>query len=301
MASNAAAIRVEIEQMLRDRQVDAGSVLLTGLVGRGIQASRSPIMHELEARRLGINYAYLLIDFDTFGFADDALGDVLKVARELGFHGLNATHPFKTKVIDLLDGLSPEAAAIGAVNTVVFGPERAVGHNTDIWGFAESMRQNLADVACRRVVQFGAGGAGAAVAYALSQYGVQELVIIDKDAERAEKLAASLNGIKGCSMRASSNVHEIKATDGVVNTSPVGMAKYPGTPFDVALLTPAHWVADVIYFPLETELIHAAKAIGCRTMPGIGMAIGQAVRAFELFTGQTADMHQMTAHFEAAA
>jgi shikimate dehydrogenase len=93
----------------------------------------------------------------------------------------------------------------------------------------------------------------------------------------------------------------VRMANGIVNTTPVGMAKYPGTPFDTALLTAEKWVADIIYFPTETELLVAARAIGCRTLPGIGMAIYQAVRAFELFTGRKADRRAMADHFEAAA
>ena len=299
MAVDAEAIHTSMEQLLEARHIDGDTALLTGLVGRGIQASRSPIMHELEAQRLGIRHAYILIDFDKLGLPDDALSTVLTTARKLGFRGLNITHPFKTQVIPFLDTLSPEASAARAVNTVVFEPAGTVGHNTDIWGFGESLRQKLADVPRKRVVQFGAGGAGAAVAYALCQFGVEELIIIDAVNARAEALASSLNGFNGCRITAGADASAIQSADGVVNTTPVGMSKYPGMPFDVDMLRPHHWVADVIYFPLETELIRSASAIGCRTMPGIGMAIGQAVRAFELFTGRAADMQQMTAHFEA--
>ena len=138
-----------------------------GLLGRGIGSSRSPIMHEREGARLGLDYAYHLIDFDRLGLEDANLGPVIEEAEALGFSGLNITHPFKQSVLPFLTALSPESAAIGAVNTVVLKDGARIGHNTDSWGFAEGFREGLPDCPRRHVLQLGAGGAGAAVAYAL--------------------------------------------------------------------------------------------------------------------------------------
>lgn len=276
--------------------------VLIGLAGRGIQSSRTPGMHEREARRLGIGYSYLLLDFDRLGLPDEAIGEVIDAARQAGFSGLNVTHPFKQAAIPSLDRLSPEAAAIGAVNTVVFAAGGKEGHNTDSWGFAESFREDMAGVALDRVAMFGAGGAGAAVAHALMELGVKELAIVDSDEGRADMLAARMAATFGARVRAGQGAAAVvHAADGIVNTTPVGMAKYPGTPFDAALLDPSKWVADIIYFPAETELLRRARAAGCRVLPGIGMAIYQAVRAFELFSGRKADRVAMARHFEAAA
>jgi shikimate dehydrogenase len=279
-----------------------GDRVVIGLVGRGIQSSRTPGMHEREARRLGIDYSYLLLDFDRLMLSDEALGEVVNAARAAGFQGLNVTHPFKQAVIPALDALSPEARAVGAVNTVVFGDGGGMGHNTDSWGFAESFREAMPGVAVDRVAMFGAGGAGAAVAHALLELGTARLSVVDSDAGRARELVARMGVLFGDRVQASQDAAAaVREATGIVNTTPVGMAKYPGTPFDTALLTPDKWVADIIYFPAETELLRAARAIGCRTLPGIGMAIYQAVRAFELFTGRPADRHAMADHFEAAA
>jgi shikimate dehydrogenase len=275
--------------------------VLVGLAGRGIQSSRTPGMHEREARRLGIGFSYLLLDFDQLGLADEAIGDVVTAAQAAGFHGLNITHPFKQSVIPMLDALSPEARAIGAVNTVVFGDGRT-GHNTDSWGFAESFREQMGGVPADTVAMFGAGGAGAAVAHALIELGVGRLTIIDSDATKAADLASRMRAAFPDRVEVSTDqAAAVRAASGVVNTTPVGMAKYPGTPFDTALLAPEKWVADIVYFPSETELLRKAAAIGCRTLPGTGMAIYQAVRAFELFTGRKADRSAMADHFEAAA
>jgi len=280
----------------------AAPSILVGLIGRGIQLSRTPAMHEQEAARLGLDCTYVLVDFDVLGLADAALADILAAGAALGFQGFNVTHPFKQAIVAELDALAPEAAAIGAVNTVVYGAGRTTGHNTDSWGFAENFRRGLGEAGRALVVQFGAGGAGAAVAHALLELGVQQLGIYDRDGARAQALAERMRAGRGDRVRALGNGAEaLPAADGVVNTTPVGMAKYPGVPFPAAHLEARHWVAEIIYIPEETELLRAARALGCRTLSGTGMAIGQAVRAFELFTGRKSTMASMACHFETAA
>jgi len=287
----------------KPKAADAGSSgsVQVGLVGRGIQLSRSPVMHEREGVRLGISYSYVLIDFDRLGLADNALGNVIAAADKMGFAGLNITHPFKQDVIQHLDWLAPEASAIGAVNTVVFSNGARQGHNTDSWGFAESFREAMIRCSLGCIVQFGAGGAGAAVACALIELGVGELRIVDSDRERAHRLAERIAAGFGKQVLAETDVAgAIAAADGIVNTTPVGMAKYPGMPFPAGLLRAHHWVAEIIYFPEETELLKRARALGCRALTGTGMAVYQAVRAFELFTGMAPDRTAMAGHFEAA-
>jgi shikimate dehydrogenase len=295
-SQSAQPLRVSV---LHNRLPEPGGTTI-GLVGRGIASSLSPLMHEREGARQGLDYRYHLIDFDRLGLDDEHLPDVLTEARDLGFAGLNVTYPFKQAVLPLLDDLAPDAAAIGAVNTVVLG-ERTVGHNTDCWGFAESFRRDLPDVARGRVLQLGSGGAGAAVSQALLQCGAERLDIYDTDAARAKTLAARLQRLLGADVRAVADVSTAAAdADGIVNATPVGMSKHPGLPIDPALLESRHWVADVVYFPLETALIRQARALGCRVLPGGGMAVYQAVRAFALFTGLKPDAATMAATFRAA-
>jgi shikimate dehydrogenase len=281
----------------------AGAAQFTvGLVGRGIGSSRSPAMHEREGARMGLGYLYVLLDFDRLDLSDAQLGEVISAAQAAGFAGLNVTHPFKQAVIPLLDALSPEASAIGAVNTVLLQGGRRVGHNTDSWGFAESFRESLGDAPAERVLQFGAGGAGAAVAHALMTQRVRQLAICDIDVPRAEALRKKLVDRFGLRVTvARPEEAELAGVDGVVNTTPMGMAKYPGLPFDRALLEKRHWVAEIVYFPAETELLRHARSLGCRTLAGTGMAVYQAVKAFELFTGLAPDRDSMIAHFRAAA
>ncbi|HEV2516315.1 MAG TPA: shikimate dehydrogenase [Devosia sp.] len=277
-----------------------GRQFVVGLLGRGIQASKTPRMHELEGRRIGFDYTYVLIDFDTLGLADHDLGAMIELAEALGFAGLNVTHPFKQAVLPLLDDLAPEAAAIGAVNTVVFGTGRRLGHNTDSWGFAESFREGLAGASMEAIVQFGAGGAGAAVGHALLSLGGRKLTLCETELDRAKRLAERLGERFGAEVEVTDDpAIGLAGATGVVNTTPVGMAKYPGLAFPGELLRASHWVAEIIYFPADTALLQAARRLGCRTLGGTGMAVYQAVKAFELFTGTAPDRAAMLAHFEA--
>lgn len=274
--------------------------VLAGLIGAGIQASRTPALHEREGDAQGMRYLYRLIDLDALKLDSGALPDLLKAAERMDFTGLNITFPCKQAIIPLLDELSPEARGIGAVNTVVLKNGKRIGHNTDCLGFAEGFRRGLGDVARQRVVQMGAGGAGAAVAHALLAEGVQTLSIFDVEVSRAEALANNLNQHFGAGhARAGHDLASAMAdANGLVNTTPMGMAKLPGMPVPVELLRGELWVAEIVYFPLETELLRNARSLGCRTLDGGNMAVFQAVKAFELFSGVAPDAQRMLAHFQ---
>ncbi|WP_223480587.1 MULTISPECIES: shikimate dehydrogenase [unclassified Pseudomonas] len=276
------------------------NAVLAGLIGAGIQASRTPALHEHEGDAQGVRYLYRLIDLDQLKLDSSALPDLLMAAERMNFTGLNITFPCKQSIIPLLDELSPEARGIGAVNTVVLKDGRRIGHNTDCLGFAEGFRRGLQGVALERVVQMGAGGAGAAVAHALLSEGVQRLSIFDVEISRAQSLADNLNQHFGAGRAVAG--HDLPNTlaqaDGLVNTTPMGMKKLPGMPVPVELLRPQLWVAEIVYFPLETELLRNARALGCRTLDGGNMAVFQAVKAFELFSGVVPDAQRMLAHFQ---
>lgn len=275
-------------------------VILAGLIGAGIQASRTPALHEHEGNAQGLRYLYQLIDLDQLRLDSTALPDLLQAAERMNYTGLNITFPCKQAVIPLLDELSPEARGIGAVNTVVLKDGKRVGHNTDCLGFAEGFRRGLTDAARERVVQMGAGGAGAAVAHALLSEGVPQLTIFDVDRERAESLANNLNQHFGASRAQAGGdlPGALAQAEGLVNTTPMGMAKLPGSPVPAGLLRREMWVAEIVYFPLETELLRDARALGCRTLDGGNMAVFQAVKAFELFSGVVPDAQRMLAHFQ---
>jgi shikimate dehydrogenase len=280
--------------------VSSGGTVLVGLLGKGIQLSRTPAMHEAEGRAIGIPYVYRLLDTDRMRPPLSEVSDILRCAEDLGFSGLNVTFPYKQVVLPLLDELSPAARSVGSVNTIVFRDGRRFGHNTDMWGFAESFRLGLPGARRRHVLLLGAGGAGAAVAHALLESGVERLSIADPETGRAQVLADRLRGFFGEERCDATQAATVAAdVDGIVNATPVGMAKMPGTPIDPGQVGAATWVADIIYFPLETELLRLARLKGCRTLPGDGMALFQAVRAFELFSGVRPDTDRMRAAFVA--
>ena len=272
---------------------------LTGLIGKGISRSKSPALHQHEAAALGLRCLYQLLDLTALGLGVEDLPRLLDSAELTGFAGLNITHPCKQAVIPLLHELSEEARAIGAVNTVRFADGRRYGFNTDAQGFAESFQRGLPDAARDRVVQIGAGGAGAATAYALLKLGVGQLSVFDVDAGRAGTLAANLGKIFGSGRIAAAPdlPGALAVANGLVQATPVGTREHPGLPVSERLLRPDLWVAEIVYFPLETPLLKRARALGCRTLDGGGMAVFQAAAAFEIFTGCKADRERMLQHF----
>ena len=268
---------------------------LIGLIGSGIQASRTPEMHMLEANRQGLRYVYKLIDLEKLGLGVEALPDLLAAAERLGFDGLNITHPCKQAVIPLLTDLSAEARAIGAVNTVVLRDGKRAGHNTDCTGFAEGFRRGMTGARLDRVVLLGAGGAGAAIAHAALALGIEHLTIFDIDTAKAAHLANALGTSRVA--HGTNLANALADADGLIHATPTGMAQHPGLPLPATLLRPEVWVAEIVYFPLETELLRTARRIGCRTLNGSGMAVFQAVDAFRLFTGIQPDAERMLRSF----
>lgn len=251
-------------------------------------------MHVHEAAAHGLDAEYRLIDLDVLGLQVDALPAVLAEAEAQGFDGLNITHPCKQAVLPLLDEISDDARELGAVNTVLLSGGRRVGHNTDWWAFRESMRDGLPQARLDRVAQFGAGGAGAATAYAMLTMGAGVLNVVDVEPARAAGLADAMTRVFGPGRVAAVNaLAAVAGADGIVQATPIGMASHPGTPFDPSLLRAEQWLAEVIYFPRDTELLRAARERGCATLDGSGMAVYQAVKAFELFTGLPADPERM--------
>lgn len=275
------------------------SKLLAGLIGRGIQHSMTPALQEREAQEHGIRLHYQLVDLAGADKVD--LPEVVAVMRAIGFAGFNVTFPYKQAILPLLDDLSEEAHAMGAVNTVVNVDGKLVGHNTDGAGWAWGFRRALPDADLARVVLLGAGGAGSAVADAVLRLGADRLTVVDIDPARVATLAAQLNARHGAGRVAASTdiAAALKEATGLIHATPIGMSSMPGMPLPEHLLRPSLWVSEVVYFPLETALLKAARARGCATADGGGMAVGQAIGAFRLFTGLEPDPARMDAHFRA--
>jgi len=277
--------------------VDASGegTVLVGLIGAGIGASLSPSLHEREAALLGFDYEYRLLDIEELGRPAEDVGALVRDAREDGLSGLNITHPCKQLVVPELDALSPEAEALGAVNTVVFDDDRLVGHNTDASGFREAFARRLPGARTDRVVLLGAGGAGAAVGQALLAGGAGEVTIIDVERERADALADRLDA-RSADMEALPEL--LARADGLVHATPTGMEAHPGSAVPAELLDPRLWVAEVVYMPIETQLLEDARERGCRTLDGAAMVALQAAGSLELFTGARPDRDRMLEHVD---
>jgi len=264
-----------------------------GLIGSGIGPSLSPALHEREARELGVAYRYELLDLDELKVPPEAVGDLLRKARDLGYRGLNITHPCKQLVLPHLDQLSPDAVAVGAVNTVVFDEQGTTGHNTDWTGFRDGLLSGLPGATRERVVLLGAGGAGAAAAYALLTIGTATVHVVDVDAARATRLAAALTAQFGADRAEGAGPAELAdrlaTADGLVHATPVGMAEHPGLPLPAALLRPDLWVAEIVYRPLNTALLVAARSTGCAVVDGGRMLVHQAATGMSLFLGHRSD------------
>lgn len=270
-----------------------------GLIGADIQLSKSPALHMREGAAHGLDYSYELVDVVARKLPESALPDLLNELESRGFAGTNITHPFKQAVLPHLHELSDDARMLGAVNTVVFKDGRRIGHNTDWYGFYESFMRGLPDAKRDRALLVGAGGAGVAVAHAALKLGITHLDICDRDFSRAEHLAAELNARfgEGHAFAVKDPADSLPFADGLIHATPMGMPAHPGMPVKADLLEQRHWVADIVYMPLVTELLATATQKGCRTLPGGGMTVFQAVGAFRLFCGREPDADRMTAHF----
>ena len=275
---------------------------LAGLIGQGVGPSLTPELHEREAQRQGLRYVYKVVELPAGPLDTQRLERLLAGAIELGFDGLNVTHPVKQAMVPLVDDRDSAVESIGALNTVLIRGGRTTGHNTDVTGFFKAFELGLPGVDLDRVVLLGAGGAGTAVAHALVRLGVKQLLVVDPDRERAETLRRSLGAlaiqVELAAVSGSGLSDALAMSAGVVNASPMGMASHPGSPVPERLLRPDLWLADIVYRPIDTPLLRAARGAGCIVLNGAGMAVHQAADAFELITGRPADRAAMTRDFD---
>jgi len=277
--------------------------MLVGLIGRNIQGSLSPALFAEAFVEAGIDGFYHLMDVDRL--PGRRLPQLLEAIKAAGFAGANITYPFKQEIIPLLDAVDQEAAQVGAVNTVANAPDgRTTGYNFDRPGWRNSFVETLGAASARgkTVVLIGAGGAGRAVVFALMDLGAAVVVLHDLDTARAATLQADVAkhyGDARCRL-AGDLAREIAAADGVVNATQTGMTGFPGTPVPVAALKSAHWTADVIYTPAETEFLKAARGKGARVLNGASMCVHQAAEAFKQLTGVAPDIARLRRAFAAA-
>lgn len=266
------------------------------LIGDGIGPSLTPPMHEREGRELGLDYSYERVDLAAAEAVDLAV--VLSDLEARGFAAANVTHPYKQRILEHVDEAGDEVRRIGSANLVLLGGRR-VARNTDCTGFRAGLEEFLADRPRGRVLQVGAGGAGLATAYSLVGMGFDEVVIHDLDPAAAGALVDRFSGTSGGALRSSGGGLDswLGGVDGVVHVTPVGMAEHPGAAFAPEDLAAGAWVAEVVYRPLETELLRRARAAGHPVLDGGLMAVGQAADSIALITGRTPDRGRMLAHF----
>ncbi|GAA3756573.1 shikimate dehydrogenase [Microbacterium kribbense] len=274
---------------------------MVGLIGEGIGPSLSPALHTQEARSLGIDYEYRLFDLAQLHRPPESVGEILHELSDNGYCAVNITYPCKQLVLQHLDEIDENARRLGAVNLVLIRDGRFTGFNTDWVGFRDGVVDGLPGRRLDHIVQFGGGGAGSAAAYAMLSLGTIRLTLADIDPRRMAELADRLRAsypdrqIEAISVQGAEPV--MRQVDGAINATPLGMSNHPGTAFDVTRLRPDAWVADVVYFPIETQLLREARSTGHEVLDGGRMNVGQAVEGMRLITGIRPDAARMRAHF----
>lgn len=260
----------------------SGKARLAGVIGWPVGHSRSPRLHGYWLRSLSVDGAYVPLPVRPEDFAE-----VLCALPKMGFRGANITVPHKEQALALCDEVEPLAARIGAVNTLVVMPDgRIQGRNTDAFGFLENLRRGAPSWRpdAGPAVVLGAGGASRAVLAALLDAGVPEIRLLNRSPERAERVAAEMGG----PIRVLAWERRAAALEGaalLVNTTTLGMSGQPPLDLNLAALPPSAVVNDIVYVPLETDLLRAAKARGNVVVDGLGMLLWQAVPGFEAWFG----------------
>ena len=267
-----------------------GHTKLTGLLGSPVSHSISPLMHNEAFRLLDLNYVYLCFDVP-----EANLADTVKGLRCMNIAGFNCTMPDKTKICELIDDLSDAAHMIGAVNTVVNKNGRLVGHNTDVIGYMQAVKEAGHDIIGKEMTLLGAGGAATAIAVQAALDGVSTLHIFNRKGrswERALKLADTINANTSCKAVVSDLADEaslrqaLEVSTILTNATSLGMAPH------AELI-----VSDIIYNPKQTRLLQMASANGCATFNGLYMLLFQGAEAFRLWTGKEMPIEPIREHY----
>lgn len=262
---------------------------VVGVLGYPVRHSLSPVMHNAAFAALGFNWVYL-----AFEAPPERLADAIGGMRALGMRGLNLTIPHKEAACRLVDRLTPQAEAIGAVNTLFWDGDTLVGDNTDAEGFLRSLLEAGVEPRGQRVLVVGAGGSARAVVYALRQQGAS-VWVANRNLARAELLTQRYGAEGVLPLESAALTPELARFDGVVSCTPLGMQPNEATmpPLPLEQL-PAHaWVCDLVYRPLETRLLREARAHELKTISGLGMLLWQGALAFERWTGVSAPVEVM--------
>lgn len=267
--------------------------LLLGLIGDNIVASRAPALHRLAGRLSGLEVRYdrliparMDLDFD----------GVFARCTETGYRGINVTYPYKERAAGKVTIQDPLVSAIGAVNTVMFGPDGPKGFNTDYSGFVAAYRAEMGDrTAPGPVCMIGAGGVGKAVAFGLVALGLEDIRIVERDLDKAEALAEALcaaqPGLR--TLVTDDPAQAVAEAKGLINCTPVGMVGYEGTPLPKQHMAEAAWAFDAVYTPIDTQFLRDAAEAGLITLSGYELFFHQGVDAWLLFNGQPVDQRAL--------
>ena len=247
-------------------------MIKTGLLGYPVAQSKSPLIHDYWMKQQGIEGTY-----EAMKVIDDHLPRAVKALANHDFKGFNVTVPHKENIIALCDEIDDTARAIGAVNTVIIKDGRIIGRNTDVFGFIENM--NGFDVRGKAVMVLGAGGAAKAAIYGLQQSGAAKIILTNRTRAKAE----AIQGVEIMDWERKESA--LSGIDLLVNTTSLGMIGKPTLEIDLTTLNPAATVYDIVYNPLMTDLLAAAKARGNPIITGIGMLLHQARPAFQAWHG----------------
>ena len=256
---------------------------LVAVLGSPVAHSKSPLLHGFWLKQFGIQGHYVPIDV----MAAD-LEQVLQTLPKMGFVGANVTLPHKEKILSIADQISDRAALIGAANTLVFQPDgKLYADNTDGYGFIENIRQHAPDWQAKDgpALVLGAGGAARAIVSALLEAGAPEVRISNRTRARADQIKSDFGGRVGVVDWVKAGA-EIEYAHTLVNTTSLGMIGKSALTISLDKLNPETLVTDIVYSPLETELLRAARSKGCRVVDGLGMLIHQAVPGFQRWFGQ---------------
>jgi len=279
-----------------------GKTEVVGLFGYPVRHTASPAFQNAGFRAAGLDWIYL-----PFEVHPDDLGEAIAGIVALGFRGINLTIPHKQAVMDYMNEIRPEAAIIGAVNTVDIKGGRLKGYNTDGRGFAKSLKEESGvDLAGKNLFVMGAGGGGRAVAVQAALDGAASVSICDSDETRSKSLASAIDvGVRPGAARLVSH-HQPSIREALRNceifadATPLGMRSGDPTSIEPDWLSPSTLVYDLVYDPPETPLLRAAKERGCRTQNGLGMLLYQGCIAFEIWTGVSAPVEPMRAALQKA-
>lgn len=259
-----------------------GKTSYAAVIGHPIAHSLSPTLHNSIYHHLKLDIAY-----GAFDVLPETFGEAVEGLAALGFLGFNVTIPYKERIIAYLDEIEPTAAAIGAVNTVKIEGGRLIGYNTDGLGFLNSMEMNNIQCQGQRILLLGAGGSARAIGVSLVSKGPKEILILNRSPIRGKQLAEDINSFAGqdISLALDKAPQDI---DIIINTTPLGMwPKVDENPLSGYIFNRQTKVCDIIYNPSKTLLLREAEKAGCFTLGGIGMLVGQGIKAIEIWTGET--------------